>query len=226
MDGAARGSRGAHAVVRRRRGRVHPLRDRRRVRPRGAAARTPSSTSRPRRFTRRSCSATRPRSRRGCAITPRSRPQPGGPQDWEPLLYVCHTSLHRTAPARVDGLVRSRARSGARRKSQRRVSLELAPRAAAHGVVGRGVCRAPSAARRGAARGRRESHRWRHDAHCRRRRRYRRARPAARYGLERERHSRRRAAARLHDAVGGQSGGAVLAARTRRGRESRVGRRG
>jgi len=30
----------------------------------------------------------------------------GGPQDWEPLLYVCHTSLHRTVPARVDGLVR------------------------------------------------------------------------------------------------------------------------
>jgi ankyrin repeat protein len=31
--------------------------------------------------------------------------QPGGPHGWEPLLYVCHTSLHETAPARVDGLV-------------------------------------------------------------------------------------------------------------------------
>jgi Ankyrin repeat len=30
----------------------------------------------------------------------------GGPQDWEPLLYVCHTCLHRSVPARVDGLVR------------------------------------------------------------------------------------------------------------------------
>jgi hypothetical protein len=29
----------------------------------------------------------------------------GGPQNWEPLLYVCHTCLHRNAPARVDGLM-------------------------------------------------------------------------------------------------------------------------
>jgi ankyrin repeat protein len=29
----------------------------------------------------------------------------GGPQDWEPLLYACHTCMHRNAPARVDGLV-------------------------------------------------------------------------------------------------------------------------
>jgi ankyrin repeat protein len=31
--------------------------------------------------------------------------QPGGPQEWEPLLYVCHTCLHRLVPSRVDGLV-------------------------------------------------------------------------------------------------------------------------
>jgi ankyrin repeat protein len=31
--------------------------------------------------------------------------QSGGPQNWEPLLYVCHTSLHRDAPSRADGLV-------------------------------------------------------------------------------------------------------------------------
>lgn len=31
--------------------------------------------------------------------------QAGGPQNWEPLLYVCHTSLHRDTPARADGLV-------------------------------------------------------------------------------------------------------------------------
>ena len=31
--------------------------------------------------------------------------QPGGPQDWEPLLYVCHTCMHLAEPARVAGLV-------------------------------------------------------------------------------------------------------------------------
>ncbi len=29
----------------------------------------------------------------------------GGPQDWEPLLYVCHSCLHREAPERAAGLV-------------------------------------------------------------------------------------------------------------------------
>jgi hypothetical protein len=29
----------------------------------------------------------------------------GGPQNWEPLLYVCHTCLHVDEPSRVDGLV-------------------------------------------------------------------------------------------------------------------------
>jgi ankyrin repeat protein len=29
----------------------------------------------------------------------------GGAQQWEPLLYVCHTCLHRNAPSRVEGLV-------------------------------------------------------------------------------------------------------------------------
>ena len=32
--------------------------------------------------------------------------QSGGPQDWEPLLYVCHTFLHRESPDRAEGLVR------------------------------------------------------------------------------------------------------------------------
>jgi Ankyrin repeats (3 copies) len=31
--------------------------------------------------------------------------QSGGIQEWEPLLYVCHTCLHRDQPARADGLV-------------------------------------------------------------------------------------------------------------------------
>ena len=31
--------------------------------------------------------------------------QPGGPHGWEPLLYVCHTSLHETTRERAHGLV-------------------------------------------------------------------------------------------------------------------------
>ena len=30
--------------------------------------------------------------------------QAGGPQDWEPLLYACHTSLHKGDAGRLDGL--------------------------------------------------------------------------------------------------------------------------
>jgi ankyrin repeat protein len=30
---------------------------------------------------------------------------PGGPQNWEPLLYVCHTCMHRGAAFRLEGLV-------------------------------------------------------------------------------------------------------------------------
>ncbi|HEY1239020.1 MAG TPA: ankyrin repeat domain-containing protein [Bryobacteraceae bacterium] len=32
--------------------------------------------------------------------------QSGGPQNWEPLLYVCHTCLHRESPERAAGLVK------------------------------------------------------------------------------------------------------------------------
>ena len=39
----------------------------------------------------------------------RDRPElatsPGGAQQWEPLLYICHTCMHRDTPARLDGLV-------------------------------------------------------------------------------------------------------------------------
>src|SRR5713101_1072007 len=39
----------------------------------------------------------------------RNRPElakyPGGPQNWEPLLYVCHSCMHVTVPSRVDGFV-------------------------------------------------------------------------------------------------------------------------
>jgi ankyrin repeat protein len=36
---------------------------------------------------------------------PQLAQQPGGPQDWEPLLYACHTSMLKSNPARLDGLV-------------------------------------------------------------------------------------------------------------------------
>jgi ankyrin repeat protein len=39
----------------------------------------------------------------------RGRPElatrPGGPQNWEPLLYACHTCMHASPAGRVDGLV-------------------------------------------------------------------------------------------------------------------------
>ncbi len=31
--------------------------------------------------------------------------QAGGPQNWEPLLYACHTCMHKSIAARLDGLV-------------------------------------------------------------------------------------------------------------------------
>ena len=105
VERAARGGRGAHALVRRRRRRVRPLRDGRRVRPRGAAARAPSGHRV--RVVPHGTGARRRRRpwRRDCANTPISRPTSGGPQDWEPLLYVCHTCLHRTCRRALDGLV-------------------------------------------------------------------------------------------------------------------------
>jgi len=36
---------------------------------------------------------------------PESATQSGGPQDWEPLLYVCHTSMAKNVAPRLDGLV-------------------------------------------------------------------------------------------------------------------------
>ncbi len=38
-------------------------------------------------------------------VQPALATQSGGPQEWEPLLYVCHTCLHRDDPARAAGLV-------------------------------------------------------------------------------------------------------------------------
>jgi hypothetical protein len=31
--------------------------------------------------------------------------RPGGPREWEPLLYVCHSCTHHSVPGRADGLV-------------------------------------------------------------------------------------------------------------------------
>ena len=39
------------------------------------------------------------------AKTPALATQRGGPRDWEPMLYVCLTRLHRETPGRADGLV-------------------------------------------------------------------------------------------------------------------------
>lgn len=37
--------------------------------------------------------------------SPEAAVKPGGAQNWEPLLYVCHTCLHRGVPERAAGLV-------------------------------------------------------------------------------------------------------------------------
>ena len=92
--------------------RVPPLRDRRRVRPRRAPARALSGHRVGHRCTRRWSSATPRRSRRGLRDHPELATQPGGPQNWEPLLYVCHTCMHvERAVARWTGWSRLRASS-------------------------------------------------------------------------------------------------------------------
>ena len=41
----------------------------------------------------------------GCGRIPNSRRSPADRRSWDPLLYACHTCLHRPNPARLDGLV-------------------------------------------------------------------------------------------------------------------------
>lgn len=115
--------------------------------------------------------------------------------------------------------------AGDGRESECRVPLELAPRAAAHSTVGCDLRRQTSAARRDAPRRRRQSDRRRHAAHRGRRRQHPRARAAAPLRRGRQRHSGRRAAARLHDVLGHRPGRTALAARARRRSESGVGSR-
>jgi len=42
---------------------------------------------------------------RRLADQPALATEAGGPMNWEPLLYACHTCMHADAPARVEGLV-------------------------------------------------------------------------------------------------------------------------
>ena len=88
--------------------------------------------------------------------------QPGGPQDWEPLLYACHTCLYARDPARLDGLVaiaRQLCALGANPNAEYHWNWhpEL-PRTALWAAL---CAVGAPAARGGAARGRRQSDRWR-----------------------------------------------------------------
>jgi hypothetical protein len=56
--------------------------------------------------------------------------RPGGPRGWEPLLYLCHTSLGRSPVARPDGQSRGRRLAGGARRGRRAVG---------GGPAGRGV---------------------------------------------------------------------------------------
>ena len=96
--------------------RVRPLRHRRRDRSRGATARAPSAyrdshaadRARPRRR--------RERLRSGSDTIPNSPSEPGGPQNWEPLLYVVPH-------------VHAQGRSGPRGRSRRHCPSSLRARA-------------------------------------------------------------------------------------------------
>ena len=164
LECAARGGRGAHALVRRRRSMSSSVA--RRTARSGRAERLlalhPGIASASA-ATRRWCWETPPQWRRACASIPSLRRDPGGPQDWEPLLYACHTCMHRAAPPRLDGLVaiaRRLCALGANPNAEYHWNWhpEL-PRTALWGALC--ACQ-PPAARGGAARGRRQSNRWRH----------------------------------------------------------------
>ncbi len=153
--------------------------------------------------------------------------QPGGPQHWEPLLYVCHTCMHRDAPGASRRTRRDCAAAvRAWRESKRRVSLELASGTAAHRALGRALRGAASAAGGGAARRGRQSdrRRVRHIAGGR-------GDVAAlellhRFGVNVNGIPGGVPPLVYMMAVGDQSGRPALAPRTRRRSESRVGRRG
>ena len=111
----------------------------------------------------------------------------GGPRGWEPLHYVCYTSVGARSGSREAGLVAiARRLIDARRRSQPAVPL-AASRGGTAGALGRRVRRALAPARQGAARCGRQSER-RRDAPARGQRgRRRRARSAA--GLRSRRES-------------------------------------
>ena len=153
---------------------------------------------------RRSSSATPRRWRRGCAKHPELA---SGPADRR-TGSRCSTSATRACTDDD---------AGARRTASSRspvvcCALGANPNAEYHwnwhpelprtALWARGLRRRAPAARGGAARSGRESDRRRDGAHRGRRRQSRGARVAASLRRERERHPRRRAAARLHDVVG------------------------
>jgi hypothetical protein len=140
--------------------------------------------------------------------------QPGGTHNWEPLLYACHTSMHKTAHGRIAGLVaivRRLCALGADANGEYHWNWhpEL-PRT----VLWASVCEvqhlplAEILLEAGANRRRRRQHRG----------------PGAAAPLRprRQRHARRGTAARPHDAVGRYPGRGGVAARSRRRPEPRV----
>jgi hypothetical protein len=79
--------------------------------------------------------------------------EPGGPQQWTPLLYVCHTCLHGGRFENLVAIARRLCARGADPHAEYHWNWH--PETAAHGAVGRALRGRPPAARRGAARGRR-----------------------------------------------------------------------
>ena len=150
--------------------------------------------------------------------------RPGGPQNWEPLLYACHTCMHTGAPGRVDGVVaiaRRLCSLGANPNAEYhwnwhpelpRTALWAAVCAVSHLPLAQVLLDAGANPTDGVTvhiAGGGGNHRG--------------ARAAAPFRRGRERDSRRRAAARLHDVLGHQSRRTTLAGGTRRGSESCVG---
>ena len=111
LDGAARRSRSTNAVVRRSGRRVHPLRDRRRGRPREPAARALSRHRARPRCRRRWCSAMPRRWKRGCATIRSSRPNRADRRTGSRCSTCATRACTSTNPPAWTGSSRSRAGS-------------------------------------------------------------------------------------------------------------------
>ena len=225
VERAARRGRGAHALVRRGRRRVRPLRDRRRVRPRerllalhpgiasaslqtalvlgDAAAVEARLADHPELATR----AGRTAGVGAAALRVSHVPAHGDPARGRPGRDRAAAAA-RSAPTRTPSTTGTGIRSCRARRCGRRVC------AVGHLPLAEVLLEAGANPTDGVS-----------GAHRRRRRQHRGARAAAPLRRQRRRHPWRRAAARLHDDVGHQSRRPALAARARRRSESRVGRR-